>query len=110
MHLRKKLDEKYVQSKFESKSRILDDILSSQRPSSAKSGLGYDKEKEPEYSSFIFQDRNKRNYVVVLKSPIKKDSKKYAPSSHKKYRTDILPKKTNDKPVPTDTFRSLLLL
>ena len=50
MQLRKKLDEKYVQSKFEINSRTLDDILSSQRPSSDKSRLGYDKEKKPEYS------------------------------------------------------------
>ena len=74
MHLRKKLDEKSNQSKFEDSSRILDDILSSQRPSSDKSVLGYDKENDPEYSSFIFQDRNKRKYDVVLKSLIKKDS------------------------------------
>ena len=46
MHLRKKLDEKSVQSKFENNSRTLDDILSSQIPSSDKSGLGYDKEKK----------------------------------------------------------------
>ena len=47
MQLRKKLDEKFVQAKFENNSRTLDDILSSQRPSSDKSGLGYDKEKKP---------------------------------------------------------------
>ena len=41
--LRNKLDEKSVQSKFENNSRILDDILSSQIPSSDKSGLGFDK-------------------------------------------------------------------
>ena len=34
MHLRKKIDEKFVQSKIENSSRILDDILSNQIPSS----------------------------------------------------------------------------
>ena len=47
MQLRKKLDEKFVQSKFENNSRNLDDILSSQIPLSDKSRLGYDKEKKP---------------------------------------------------------------
>ena len=45
MELRRKLDDKYVQLKFENGSRTLDDMLSRQRPSSDKSGLGYDKEK-----------------------------------------------------------------
>ena len=74
--------------------RTLDEILSGQRPSIDKIGLGCDKEKKTQCFSFTFQYRNKRNYVVVLKSPIKKDSKKYAPSSHKKARTNMIPKKT----------------
>ena len=47
MQLRKKLDEKFVQSKLENSSKNLDDISSTQRPSSDKSGLGDDKEKKP---------------------------------------------------------------
>ena len=51
IQLRKGVDEKYIKSKFEKISRILDDILSSQRPSNDKTGIGYDKVKKPEYSS-----------------------------------------------------------
>ena len=43
MHLRKKFDEEFIKSKFENNSRNLDEILSSQIPSSDKKGLGYDK-------------------------------------------------------------------
>ena len=50
--LRKGVDEKYMKSKFENNSRILDDILSSQIPSNDKTGLGYDKVKKPGCSSF----------------------------------------------------------
>ena len=45
--LREGVDEKSIKSKFENKSRILDDILSSQRPSSDRSGFGFVKEKKP---------------------------------------------------------------
>ena len=67
--LRNKLDEKFVQSKFENNSRTLDDILSSQLPLNDKTRLGYDKQKKPKCLSFTFQDRDKRSYVATLKSP-----------------------------------------
>ena len=77
MHLRKKLDEDSIKSRFENNSKTLDEILSVQIPSSDKYGLGFDKEK-PGYSSCTNQYGNKRSYVVVLMSQIKKDeSKKY---------------------------------
>ena len=44
IQLRKGVDEKY--SNFENNSRILDDILSIQRPSNDKIGLGYDNERK----------------------------------------------------------------
>ena len=46
MHLSKKFDEESIKLKFENSSKTLDDILSSQRLSRDKSGLGYDKEKK----------------------------------------------------------------
>ena len=80
MQLRKRLDEEAIKSKFENSSKFLDDSLSSQIPSSDKSGLGFDKEKKAEYSSFTNQVGNKRSYAALLKSPIKKEErKKYAP-------------------------------
>ena len=42
---KRKLDEESIKLKFENSSRILDDILSSQRPSSDRSHLGLVKEK-----------------------------------------------------------------
>ena len=90
MHLRKKLDEESIKSKFENNSRTLDEILSVQRPSSDKSRLGFVKENNPEYSSSTNKDGNKRSYAVVLKSPIKREeSKKSGPLLQ---RTDMIPK------------------
>ena len=73
IQLRKGVDEEYIKSNFENNSRTLDEILSVQRPSSNKTGLGYDKEKKLEYSSFTNQDGNKRSYATALKSPIKRE-------------------------------------
>ena len=47
IQFKKKLDEEFVKSKFENSSRILDDILNSQRASSDRSGFGFNKEKKP---------------------------------------------------------------
>ena len=59
-----------IKSKFEDRSKTLDDILISQRPSSDKTGLGYDK----------------RSYVVTLMSPIQnKGNQKCVPPLHKKH-------------------------
>ena len=91
--VRKKLDEKIVQTNFEYISITLDDILSIQAPLNDKIGLGYDKEKKPECFSFTFQYRDKISYVAALKSPTKKDSKKIAPSFHDKDRIYIMPKR-----------------
>ena len=43
----RELDEESIKTKFENSSRILDDILNSQRASSDRSGLGFNKEKKP---------------------------------------------------------------
>ena len=90
MQLQKNLDEEAMKSKFEGSSKILDDILNSQRPSNDKSGLGY----RPNYYSFTNQGGNKKNYVVALKSPVKKkESKKSIPNSHDKNMINVIPKK-----------------
>ena len=91
IQLRKGVDEKYIKSKFENSSRILDDILSNQIPSNT--GLGYDKVKKPEYSSVIDQGGNERSYDA-LKSPVKREeSKKYVSSFHDKDRTNEISKR-----------------
>ena len=91
MHLRNKLDEESIKSKFEKSSNNLDEILSVQIPSSDKSRFGYDKEKKPGHSSCTNQDGNKRSYAVALKSQIKREeSKKYSPLLQ---ISDMMPKR-----------------
>ena len=93
MQPRKGLNEETIESKFENNSKVLDDILSRQRPSSYKSSLGYDKAKNPEYSSFTDQGGNKRSYADVLKSTMKKEeTKKSGPSSYDKIEQMKCPK------------------
>ena len=87
IQLIKGIDEKYIKSKFENSSRILDDILSIQIPSNDKIGLVYDKVKETKYSSITNHGGNERSYDA-LKSPIKREEKnKYVSSFHEKGRT-----------------------
>ena len=94
MHLIKKFDEESIKSKFENSSKTLDDILSIQRPLRDKSRLGYDKEKKPGCSSLTNQGRNKRSYIVAMKSAIQMEEiKKYALSSHDKDRTNVVPRR-----------------
>ena len=74
------MDEESIKSNIEISSNTLDEILSVQRPSSDKYGIGFDKEKKPGYSSFTNEDGNKRNYATALKRLIKKEeSKKSVP-------------------------------
>ena len=51
----KKLDEETIKTMFENNSKILDDILRSQKPSNDKIGLGYDNERKSKCSSFTNQ-------------------------------------------------------
>ena len=44
--LREGVDEKFIKSKFKNNSKILDEILNSQRSSSDRSGLGFVKERK----------------------------------------------------------------
>ena len=72
MQFKRKLDEESIKSKFENISSILDEILSSQRSSSDRSGLGFVKEKKPERFPVRNQEGSKKGYVEVLKTPAKK--------------------------------------
>ena len=69
MHLRKKMGEEYIKSRFENNSRTLDEILSVQRPSSDKYGLGFDKEKNPGYSSSKNEDGKKKKLCYCTQEP-----------------------------------------
>ena len=65
MQFKRKLDEESIKSNFENRSRILDDILSSQRPSSDRSGLGFVKKKKKKPKSFpaTNQEGSKKSYA-----------------------------------------------
>ena len=74
--------------KFKNSSKILDDILNSQRSSSDRSGLGFVKEKKLKSFPLTNQRGSTQSYAEVLKSPVKKENcKEYALSFHDKDRT-----------------------
>ena len=65
MQFKRNLDEEVIKSKFENSSRILDEILSSQRPSGDRSGLGFIKEKK------------QRVFLSQIKKEVRKAMLKY---------------------------------
>ena len=94
MQFKRNLDEGSIKSKFDNSSRILDDILSSQRPSCDRSGLGFVKEKNPESFPVTNQEGSTKIYVEVLKTPAKKEGRKKAGLIYQdKNRNNIAPKK-----------------
>ena len=96
MQFKRKIDEGSIKSKFQNSSRILDDILSSQRPSSDRSGLGFVKEKKPESFPITSQEGSKKSYAEVLKTPAKKErTKKASLISQDKNRNNLAPKRPN---------------
>ena len=78
MKFKKNIDEESIKSKFENNSRILDDIMHSQRSSSDRSGLVFIKEKKPESFPVTNKEGSKKIYVEVLKTPSKKEGSKKA--------------------------------
>ena len=59
--------------------------MSSQRPSSDRSGLGFIKEKKSKSFPLANQRGSTKSYAEVLKSPVKKEKcKEYALSFHDK--------------------------
>ena len=96
MQFKKKLDEESIKLKFENSSRILYEILNRKRPSSNISGLGFNKENNPECFSFTNQGGNKKSYAEALHSPVKTEkSKKVVLSSQDKNRNNMVPKRPN---------------
>ena len=96
IQFKKNLDEGSIKSKFENSSRILYDIVNSQRSLSYKSDLGFNKEKRPECLSFTNQVGNKKRFVEALKSPVKKEErKKAALKSQDKNRNNMVAKRPN---------------
>ena len=93
---KRKLDEGSIKSKFENSSRILDDILSSQKPSNDKFGLGFVKEKKPENFPITNKKGGKKSYAEILKTPSKKEvNKKVGLIYHDENRNNMAPKIPN---------------
>ena len=93
---KKKLDEGSIKSNFKNSSRIIDGILSSQRPSSDSSGLGFVKENKPEIFPVTNQDGSKKIYAEVLKTPAKRERrKKVVLISQDKNWNNLAPKRPN---------------
>jgi len=63
VHLRKELDAKFIQTRYENSSKILDEIITTQRDPSNKNGIGYSQE-ENQVSS--------KSYAASLLSTFKK--------------------------------------
>jgi hypothetical protein len=73
--LRRKLEKGTNLSKFESSSKILDEILNSQRPSNNKVGLGYDHKEtnKGSISGIHKSDENPKTYAASLQSSFKRE-------------------------------------
>ena len=74
----KELDTKHVQIKYENSSKLLDEIITTQRDPSNKNGIGYSPEEN--------QD-NSKHYAAALLSPFKKknEEKAYNNQNSKKF-------------------------
>lgn len=87
-------------SKFEDSSRIMDDILSFQRTSSDKIGLGYVHKKPNKYSKSEVKKSNDtpKTYAVVLNNAIKRErneiktgsNQEKSPTPPKRYQNSLL--------------------
>ena len=96
LQFRRNIDEGSIKSKFENSSRILDDIVSSQRPSGDRSSLRFVKEKKLEGFSVSKKEGSKKSYAEILKNPTKTErSKKVELISQDKNRNNIAPKRPN---------------
>ena len=76
--LRRKLEKGTNLSKLESSSKILDDILNNQTPSSNKVGPGYDHKENNKGLKYEIQksDKNPKTYAASLQSSFKNEENK----------------------------------
>ena len=70
--LRVKLQSKDIKQNFDNSTKILDQIISSQRPVYDKSGLGYNQNNGEMGSSSKMTENDKRSYVEIVKESVKK--------------------------------------
>ena len=71
--LRGKLQSKDIKQNFDNSTKILDQIISSQRSVYDKSGLGYNQNNTKMGSSYMVTKNDKRSYVDIIRESIKKE-------------------------------------
>jgi hypothetical protein len=76
--LKREIEKEKKQSRFENNSKILNDILNSQRLPSNKIGIGYDQKNFNKGSNFTYQEINKntKSYATTLQSSFRKHESK----------------------------------
>ena len=99
VHLRKEIDAKFIQTRYENTSKILDEIITTQRYPSNKNGIGFSQTEilvsSKYYAAYILnafkkkEEQKERNAQNCRRSfhPIKKEFKT---TPRKVYKTSIL--------------------
>ena len=97
VHLRKELDEKLIQTKYENSSKIWDKIITTQRDSSNKNGVGYSQEEN---------QVNSKSYVAALLSTFKKKDEENTSNDHNS-RGLLPPVKKEYKTTPKKVYENM---
>jgi hypothetical protein len=99
IHLRKKLDRKLIQTRYENSSKILDKIITTQRDSGNKNRVGYSQEenqvKSKSYAASLLSTFRKKDEE---KTSNDQNSRGLLPSIKKEYKTT--PKKVYQNRYP----------
>jgi hypothetical protein len=96
VHLRKELDTKLIQTRYENSSKILDKIITTQRDSGKKNGVGYSQEEN---------QVNSKSYAVSLLITFKKKDEEKK-SNDQKSRGLLPPIKKEYKTTPNKVYEN----
>jgi hypothetical protein len=96
VHLRKELDTKLIQTRYENSSKILDKIITTQRDSGNKNGIGYSQEKI---------QVNSKSYADALLSTFKKKNKEKT-NNDQNSRGLLPPIKKENKTIPKKVYQN----
>ena len=73
MSLRRKLQKENIEKNFDKSTKILNEIINSQRPIHDKSGLGYNQRNLEMRSSSKTTKDDKRSYIYIVRESIKRE-------------------------------------
>jgi hypothetical protein len=96
VHLRKELDAKFIQTKYENSSKILDKIITTQRDSGNKNGIGYSQEET---------QVNSKDYADNILSTFKKKNEEKTRNDQNS-RGPLPPIKKKDKKIPNMFYQN----